>query len=1328
MSNNTEFTDPIEQVILEEFPYPVALAYHQMLKAKSPEERAELGKRIFYFSIRAISFAIIIQYLKASPKLVNDTVLNETIENYFIAPRTQHWIELLQKGLHAFRETQEKFFITELSDIPTDDTSDAYPALWNLLNDIARISNTLDDDPGSRAMYANEMSVKLREVLKHFEFMRNYELWYIRHRDAKRFKAEVFRGREKAFRYISIAEARTREGTRINDKRFYLRKRKEDGYYLLELHPLILNADAIQEWQETVLDGIESGSSTGDTAVYHTFLDKGTSDPQDDELVYRLLHSNQSRSVGGDLVALFLELERRLDERRRVFSSKFPLSETSLHEASVIYSSDQIRTAQGKYIGQAYVERQDLNRVVRAFLVADEPILLISGNVGVGKTSLLVHHYQETFINQPQLLTLWFDGSLLDTRQGLANTVLEAWDRAVDFDSIPQDDKAANRLLRNILERYLPQRQLLLVFDGVNENNRPIEAFGAINDFVLEFQPTDRIKIIVTTRPQVWHYTRTKYLRARFKPFNYFHTMPTESDLTTFTVEHYSFVLNRYRQDEFVQAFEKYTRFYQLLNPDSRRLTPSLRKAIHEPLFLRLTCEAFQGKQIPENLQADKVIPSLIDRLIEEPNIALYKEDFDFLTRWIVPQFLPPGGIPLAKLTRSQLSTVLVTENRTLDDLVSDTTEFVNRTSVNDRAQRLMNTGWLVRTGSSRNYELSFRYEYFYDYFVGGYLLEQYKQAEEKSGFVANLVGEIHRVPFLWGATRNLLVDLIREERYDQILELGRTKDVIQYSLLVSVLSENYPRDKGFSSPLHDILLRWLEVEEEECLASHIATNVSIACGIEAILQQLLKDSRDDVRLLVIQRIYELWTNYPEITKSLLTNLSSHLNILRPRQSMDSLDVLLRCSLLLVMEDYHKQKADKRVALMVQNLWHPLINRVFLVSPIRLIERIMVRVRRRLLRFGIRRTSQLIRTLEENEMVVFSTEDLESSFPTDEYRRKVLNRLIQHLDAATGKSVETADDLVNYISELDRSGDNDFLTAIFVWIVLVAHFVNDPLGTCTASHRLLNEFKSRKNPTLDPNEPTASIWVPIVCMSMDILTMRNLSRMEAKPVIELFSDMVLIKETHFLCSWVLGRSNKNQRLTSTGDILIAYTTGQPELGYEVLKTIFEFHIARLDHEMIRRSVSHLADTTSFLDVPEIGVTAIYDALQIVKPYLNGLDTNHVDKFWNSLSENLIRYMGNYKDHLAAFVEMFEDEELPQSVRTSILHAAPRAQAEFGRQLGTAGVLFGNRALKAEDPFIREQIVKWAMSKALEVDDLHGLLYEGLVYLAELTYGGHLFTS
>ncbi len=1307
-------SDPIDEIVLDEFPYPVAHAYRRLLDTDNLSEQANICLQVFHFSIRAIAFAVIIKYLMEPPEASNSIELNAGIREHLKKAPTMYWLKLLQLALQAYRDKYADFFMPELYELYWD-RSGIEPverkAPWELMDEMARLSNDIIDGNINGAARADELLEKLRAILRYFEFMRNYQLWYVRDIDTRYLTVEFFSGQERSFRHIRIEDIREPHIDHIKIEQFYIRNKHN---HLTRLHPLIINGEAIKHLRESLV---------GDTGVYYALLDKDTVDVKDDELIYQMLASNQQKHISGDLVAIFLDLyERRLGEKLKASSTRQLLNSDNLRLACKRYTEEQIKTAQEKYINQAYIERDELNTVLVAFMQQNQPALVISGNVGVGKTNLLLHYYLTELVNRPHILPLWIDGALLDTRKSLVRTLLTAWDRFLVFDPLPTDEDQIYRLLRDMLDKFLPGETMVLLIDAVNENNLPMEAFGRINDFILEFPAIDKVKVILTTRPQVWQYTQSKFLKGRYKPYNYFSKIPDSLTGSMLNVENDGVVLTRYRRDELQVAFLKYAIYYRLVDSDLNRLTSSLRQAMQEPLLLRLTCETYQGKRIPDNMEADEIITRLIDSLVNDPSTNLDQADFDFLMRWIVPQFFPRGKTPVAKLTRTMLMNVQVSDNRTLDDLLSDTTEYLDRTPVNARAQRLMDTGWLIRIGSWDNYALRFRYEYFYDYFIGKYLFKVYEESADKVGFFEGLIEHLNKVPFLWGTLRNLLIDLLKEEEFAFIEKLGNTTEILQYELLVSVLSELYPQH---SEALHPILLYWLVSEQTDSLAVQITANVAITCEIEDVLERILIHPKENVRFFVIQHIYQLWTRNHELTRKLFSSLSKQINLLKLKRNFDLLDTLLRCSLLLIMHEYSSNTKEISSLPMVLDICRPVIRNLFFVSKISFLENIMKHIRRGLLSFIVNRVVRTIRSMENSGgQVLFTFSDLAASFPMNEDRKRIVGKLVPHIDAAAGQAPESMESLARYLKELAVKGENDYITTLAVLAAINAHGMGNPLDTLLVLDKLVQDLETFYSPTNNPQEPTVGILYAMIYLPLANFPYNTADREVARQALDILLERRYATEVRFYNTFQFD-SGAKFRGNSVVDCKWGYELDFPELGYQTLARFLALFIQRDDFEQIKRSAFAIAEGTEYMVSPATAFSAIYDLIQLLKGYLIQLDENRRTEFWTYFADVIILYTGKYTDELKVFVEKCEDDDLPESIKTRILNAS--LSENFNHVFTVAVAKFFGDSLKDKNPYVRN-LIKWGFYQMMEATNVSDLALRCVVYIGNLIYGGELFAN
>jgi len=1003
------------------------------------------------------------------------------------------------------------------------------------------------------------------------------------------------------------------------------------------------------------------------------------------------------------------------------------LSTAALRVACQRFSDGQIAPALDKYTGPTYIERDDISRVLDAFMEADQPALVIAGDVGVGKTNLLVHFYQHTLLTQPDLLPLWFDGASLSTERSLARTILLACNQYVALDPILAVQSEANRALSNLLYDTLKRETLVLVIDGANENDLPMEVFRVINDFIVEFPAIDYVKLIVTTRPQIWKYARTGRLRKRYKSHKYFSKLPDALNQTALRVENDSFVLTRYNDAELATAFEKYTAFYNVVDPDLARLSESLRRVIREPLLLRLTCTAHHHKRIPPDMQGDSIVSRLISSMVDDSQGSLRAVDLAFLRRWLMPQFFPPAAPPVARLTREMLKHAAL-DSGTLDDQVMQVIWAGDYDLVDSSVQRLIRSGWLLLKTSLDDYELRFCYEYFYDDFGGSYLMDQYQRSAERVAWFDKLITDSQSAAFLWGALRTFIINLLKNGEYDFIAWLGNTTNLYQYELVRDVLTDYYQYYPAYRAGLHRLLLSWLAEAsgQSPTFAVSIAASVSAANPLQAedILLRMMIHPDEPIRLLFIQNVYKLWHTDPVLTTRFLKHLANRITLLRMASNLDLLETLVRVSLMLALNDYVENGAAAQSPVVLQGIWTPIIQRLLLVSDIGVVESLMKRVRTQLLRFLGDQGVKMLRNTER-EGFSFSFRDAMAYFPADDHKKQILMRIIPHLHAAAEPLSESVEALTDFMESLARQGDDNLVIVFCALTALIAHMHHDPLRTARAIEGFLDKLHDLYPPTTTVSQPTATIWYLLATYPFLNLRFEQFDMALTRELLNISIRLVYNREFRYRNRWRFSCGDV-LRVNGIGELLYGYHFDIPKAGREALEKLIRFNLEQNDHEQIIWTPYSIAVGMNRYHVPNAGVQAFYDFIQLLwaEGYFEKLTPEQDHQFWVKAADDLIEYAGKYPEHLRDMVEVFEKDDLPQYFRDRLLRASQTidVQASVNSSLGEAITWTIGRSLAdRESPFARN-IVVYFFERLSIVPSAKDLFYDLFAHIGELLYG------
>jgi GTPase SAR1 family protein len=1334
IQDNYQLSDEeLDEIVISDFPFPIAINYKEMLETDDKKRRAELCVNAFFFGIRTITLAILIRYLTDSDADINSAELNRKIEQYLIRPYPSEWIDLLRSALEAYKERRDRFFIPELYDLYWGDDVTAQGKLefWSVMERIARISNQIDygtEADGTRvspASKADELQELLRTLMRYFLFISNYELWLIVGKQEDWININVYSGVSIRNENFRVADIKSPPVNELREQRYYVSNRGMFSGHLLELDPLLIDPAFLV-----------AHADRQDTGVYEGYYDQQEESQLGSKMTYLLIANNDTEDTKNtDLLAKFrYYYDVLLGEKDKALSAHLELTWEAVRTTLLNFSEKQMENALTKYYEDAYVDRVIITSHLTTFLSASQPAVVIIGDAGVGKTNVLVRVYKNQLLTNPDYAVLWLDGAELTTSRNIAYHILRIIDRDIPFEEgLPEDNEDANRRLRMLIKRPLfAGRKMVIIADALNESTKPNEAFVLMNDFINEFQEFDKFKVIISSRPEVWRFVKQNKLKT-YHPSYYYRGQSAEGEIDEH-IENDAFMMSRYTRAEQQVAFQLYSQRYNITGTRLQDLRPQLQMALRDPLLLRLTCEAYEPEsQIPPNTLVDDVIPHLIETLINDPRKSLTASDVNsFLREKLVPQFVELTEVPVNRLTRTMLHEVVVDPGRDirLDALVDNSDLLDDDTPVNRQFMNLMNTGWLSKSGAERNYEIRFRYEYFYDYFVGEYLAELSNRQSDQIAYIEDLVTKLQQAPYLWGPLRNLLATLLKTGHFELLENLARTDQPIQRDLVASVVDENY---ELFPDQLKALLLSWLRKPGTTNLAPQAATQLAVKHQLDDLIVEALAHRREGIRAYASEQMYELWKapNGQSIAFKCLEALSNKVRLYRLRRNVDFLESLLNSSLIIVMRDYVSKGAHDFDVLRTfqQNVWQPAIRRLFSVIP-------SARLRRFLLRLGIGFAVRSLEAMSKAGQNILSMPDARAFFPASAYRKEVFSRILPHIHAAAKPpDLESLDEYAAYLQELIAKEDNDYLTTALGLATLVAHVFGDPEGSANIIRQLIVNMENVYPPTVSPDAPTASSWLHMIIFPLSNLPYVDMDIEQASRLLTILSEITIIAEERYL-SAIKFPSGETRRTSLMADsVVFSYALNLP-LGYETLQHLISSALERDDLEQINRYIAHLAEAISYHQLPKAALRAIYDIVMLLQPHLQELKrakvatakedgSNAYDKFWDHFVEKVTLGAAAFKHDLIDFVAQFEDHQMDNDVKTRILNAQPKE--DLGLQLAEAGLIYLRHVLRNEDSTVRE-FFQWVFERALVVKSLNIWVVDFIVYLANLVYGGQLFAA
>jgi DNA-binding winged helix-turn-helix (wHTH) protein len=284
---------------------------------------------------------------------------------------------------------------------------------------------------------------------------------------------------------------------------------------------------------------------------------------------------------------------------------------------------------------QLYV-RRGLEDDVDAFVAGDKATMIIVGQSGMGKTTLIAK-VVERYAAEGHVCLVVPSASLPAPTDAIEREIL----RRLGAEGPPPE--AWERL--NVAARRAGRR-VLVVIDAVNEYNRPSMAPGPADFFAVVHALTrsarSETRLLVTSRPETWKIALDNGKIGL-----------ADGDRFHLTADGAPFHLLKYSEAQVTEAYVNYRAHYGIAT-DFADLTPLARHYLRDPLLLALACEAYKGNAIPPSLDTDEVFDSYLRNVVEDARLAGH-ELADLLIERVVLAFFRGPDLEGAVLERDSL-------------------------------------------------------------------------------------------------------------------------------------------------------------------------------------------------------------------------------------------------------------------------------------------------------------------------------------------------------------------------------------------------------------------------------------------------------------------------------------------------------------------------------------------------------------------------------------------------------------------------------------------------------------------------------------------------
>jgi hypothetical protein len=416
--------------------------------------------------------------------------------------------------------------------------------------------------------------------------------------------------------------------------------------------------------------------------------------------------------------------------------------------------------------------RRDLEGRFEEFLDSSKSAMVIVGQSGMGKTTLVVRLVQR-YASQAGHLCFFISSEQLPGE-------LAAVERTIVEQLTASGVEPAEFWKR--IDRYcrLREKKLQIFIDAVNEYNRASGPFPPTAiDFLAKLDGMasraraqyPSIRYVITSRPETWRKgVENNRVRVRNSEGAYFLS-------NVGAVPEVAHLLSTFSEREAEEAYRKYCDRDNYDIATSRNALSGLtRHLLRDPLLLALTCEVYKHGSIPAELEIGDVFRQYRERLLDTIPSA------GFVIDGIISEMFAAGSVVIERDA--------VVRDTALGDRNSTLYDELNVARPDSTAAALVERN-VLRRGA----QIRFTYDRFLEYLVSERLLAQIRSSGSREDATEAAVTTIHanlagaqKLNTVFGALRRTLVRLQAEDvEYARVVE-RLASDERGLSLVVSVL------------------------------------------------------------------------------------------------------------------------------------------------------------------------------------------------------------------------------------------------------------------------------------------------------------------------------------------------------------------------------------------------------------------------------------------------------------------------------------------------------------------------------------------------------------
>lgn len=857
----------LDELVITEYPYLIAANYRRMLEAENWERKTRELVRAFEYSVRAITLGALSQYLiRDLEKFSNSELNRELFKKKLSDVSLGTWVNYLFLTLKVYEGKRDLFFMRELYDLYWDVSQTPpqqrkgirapFERLVQIRNDL--VHRIEPKDEASWEKLGVEALANLRDVMRSFSFLQNYDLIRITNSQGREYEYDQYTGLE-----ITQHRRGLQSEENIEPGWFYISQ--QDGN-LLGLHPLLIfwsNEGEGLVRQETEQDVAVFDRLLKDTAGYVATVMRDMFEKRDAALIAQLRE------------LIYYNLERVKMAQQRV-----KLSWGAVRGAAREITKEQMEGVQKKYNEVLYLQREEVFKKFEDFLRSDKGCFVLTGKSGVGKSNFVLS-LAGVFAENEKIEVLTYNGARLETLGGLVEKISQDLSKSIQMPG----EVSVNLFAELDKNEDMHERQLLLIFDAINENSDPRGVLQRIDQLAGQVR-YPWLKILVTSRPEGW---RTMKRGLSLVEDRYYREKGSQE--ISVELEEFAVKLEPFEREELQGVYEKYRKVFGLLTIYAD-LKPAIRDALRDPLVLRLISEVYKDHAIPDHIQVNEIYKLYIDSLINSGR--LYREDIYLLEQELMPLMIRQG-IYENTLTAAQIQMAKTGDRRPLWELLHNTDMLGSGQRVNAAYVRLRDAELLDESGVGLDYVINFKYERFYEFFAGRRLYQTAKEITNGVDIYLAAAEHLNAKVFLWGAlvqalvlelkdgnisSLNLLAGktaenrLLRSALVEVLVRFGEGEAKKAKDAILQLVGQLTPAPANFFAELWYLLRPVKDEVQHDRPQKMIAVEAAARLGMTDLLEELAVGNSPWLRNLAAQNIFYMWKRDRQAGMKVLDGLS----------------------------------------------------------------------------------------------------------------------------------------------------------------------------------------------------------------------------------------------------------------------------------------------------------------------------------------------------------------------------------------------------------------------------------------------------------------------